>query len=115
MRIRSGPRGSEAFRLSMTTHITKPSARPGGSQSSVSLRTRPRRWLQAELDEHAFLAAQWRVIEQLLGDMGALEEQYSELQERAAGEEIPRSLLPQWQDWREENRRFEEGRSVDAL
>ena len=67
-----------------------------------------RRRLQAELDEHAFLAAQWRVIEQLLGDMGALEEQYSELQERAAREEIPRSLLPQWQDWREENRRFEE-------
>ena len=80
----------------------------GSLAKESELEDAARRRLRAELDEHAFLAAQWRVIEQLLRDMGALEEQYRELQERAAREEIPRSLLPQWQDWREENRRFEE-------
>ena len=67
-----------------------------------------RRRLQAELDKHAFFAEQWLAIEQVLRDMGALEEQYGKLQERAAREEIPRSLLPEWQEWREQNRRFEE-------
>ena len=67
-----------------------------------------RRRLQAELDQHDLLAEQWLAIEQLLRDMGALEERYSELQVRAAREEIPRSLLPEWQEWREKNRRFEE-------
>ena len=67
-----------------------------------------RRRLQAELDRHDLFAEQWLAIEQLLRDMGALEERYSELQERAAREEIPRSLLPEWQEWRENNRRFEE-------
>ena len=67
-----------------------------------------RRRLQTELDKHASFAEQWLAIEQLLRDMGALEEQYGELQERAAREEIPRSLLPEWQEWRENNRQFEE-------
>ena len=67
-----------------------------------------RRRLQAELDKYACLAEQWLVIEQLLRDMGTLEEQYGELQERAAREEIPRTLLPEWPEWREQNRRFEE-------
>ena len=51
-----------------------------------------RRRLQAELDQHDLLAEQWLAIEQLLWDMGALEERYSELQERAAREEVPLSL-----------------------
>ena len=67
-----------------------------------------RRRLQAELDKHASFAEQWLAIEQLLRDMGALEEQYGALRERAAREEIPRSLLPEWQEWREKIRRFEE-------
>ena len=67
-----------------------------------------RRRLQAELDRHDLFAEQWLAIEQLLRDMGALKERYGELQERAAREEIPRSLLPEWQEWRENNLRFEE-------
>ena len=67
-----------------------------------------RRRLQNEMEEHAFREAEWLAIERLLRQMAELDCEYAELEESAAHEEAPMSLLPEWQAWQERNRRFEE-------
>ena len=67
-----------------------------------------RRRLQAELDEHAVLTTDWREIERLFREAMGLREQYHELKERAAREDVPRSLLPDWPALQERSHRFEE-------
>ena len=67
-----------------------------------------RRRLQAEIDEHASLAIEWREIEHLFREAEELNTRYLQLEERAAREGVPRSLLPEWPALQERSRRFEE-------
>ena len=67
-----------------------------------------RRRLRAALDEHAALATDWLEIERLFREADELDERYRQLEQRAAREDVPRSLLSEWPAWRERNRRFEE-------
>jgi len=67
-----------------------------------------RRRLRAELEEHAARAADWLEFERLFREAGELDEQYREIEERAAREGVPRSLLSEWPAWRDRNLRFAE-------
>ena len=67
-----------------------------------------RRRLQAEIDEHASLAIEWREIEHLFREAAELNTQYLQLEERAAREGVPRSLLAEWPALQERSHRFEE-------
>ena len=67
-----------------------------------------RRRLEAEIDEHAARAAEWLDIEGLLREMEELDRDYRGLEENAAHEEVPQSLLAEWRGCHEENRRFGE-------
>ena len=67
-----------------------------------------RRRLQAEIDEHASLAIEWREIEHLFREAAELNSQYLQLEERAAREGVPRSLLAEWPVLQERSHRFEE-------
>ena len=67
-----------------------------------------RRQLQAEVDEHAALSAEWMTFQNLFREANALDEQYRELEERATREDVPRSLLSEWPAWQERSLRFEE-------
>ncbi len=67
-----------------------------------------RRRLEGALDEHAARAAEWLDIERLLREMEEIERDYRGLEEKAAREEVPMSLLAEWPGWREKNRRFAE-------
>ena len=65
------------------------------------------RRLRAEIDEHAVLTAEWQEIEDLFREATGLREQYRELEERAARDDVPRSLLPEWPALQERSLRFE--------
>ncbi len=67
-----------------------------------------RRRLLAELDEHAVVTTDWREIEHLFREAEELHEQYRELEERAARETLPLSLLAEWPALQERSHRFEE-------
>ena len=67
-----------------------------------------RRRLQAEIDEHASLAIEWREIEHLFREAEALNALYLQLEDRAAREDVPRSLLPEWSALQERSRQFED-------
>ena len=67
-----------------------------------------RRRLQAEIDEHASLAIEWREIEHLFREAAELNSQYLQVEERAAREGVPRSLLAEWPVLQERSHRFEE-------
>ena len=67
-----------------------------------------RRRLRAEIDAHAVLTAEWREIQDLFRDATGLRDRYRELEERAARDDLPRSLLPEWPALQELSRRFEE-------
>ena len=67
-----------------------------------------RRRLQAALDDHAVLRAEWQELEHLSREAKELDEGCRQLEERAAREDVPLSLLPQWPAWQERSRRFEE-------
>ena len=66
-----------------------------------------RRRLQAEIDEHASLAIEWREIESLFREAEALDTRYRQLEERAAREDVPLSMLAEWQALQERSHRFE--------
>ena len=65
-----------------------------------------RRRLEAAIAEQAALLAQLAVIEQQLRDMAELEERGRKLEESTGYEEVPRSLVPGWEDWRAANDAF---------
>ncbi len=67
-----------------------------------------RRWLQAEIDDHAALSADWTTFQRLFREAKELDEQYRHLEERAAREAVPLSLLAEWPAWQERSRDFEE-------
>ena len=67
-----------------------------------------RRRLRAEIDEHASLAIEWREIEHLFRLAEELNTRYVQLEERAAREGVPRSMLPEWPAFRERSHRFED-------
>ena len=62
-----------------------------------------RRRLRAEIDEHAAQLELWLGIVRLLEDMGRLELEDCDLDERAAREDVPRTRLPGWEDWCDRN------------
>ena len=64
--------------------------------------------LEAELDAQAARAAQWFELLRLFREMEELEREYGELEEHAARQEVPRTLLPESPAWQERNRTFEE-------
>ena len=64
--------------------------------------------LEAELDAQAARAAQWLELLRLFREMEELEREYGELEEHAAHQEVPRTLLPESPAWQERNRTFEE-------
>ena len=66
-----------------------------------------RRRLRAEIAEYASLAIDWREIEHLFRQATKLRDQYRELEERAAREDVPRSLLPEWPALQKRSDRFE--------
>ena len=66
-----------------------------------------RRRLQAELDEHAVLSAEWMAFQGLFREANEVDEQYRRLEERATRETLPLSLLAEWPAWQERNSRFE--------
>ena len=66
-----------------------------------------RRRLQAELDEHADLSAEWMTFQNLFREANEVDEQYRRLEERATREDVPRSLLSEWPAWQERNLQFE--------
>ena len=70
-----------------------------------------RRRLEAALEAHAARAAEWLEIDGLLRAADELEREYRRIEERAAREGLPRSLLPEWRGWQEQNRRFVEDAS----
>ena len=66
-----------------------------------------RRRLEAAIEEQAALLARLAAIRQLLRDMEALDRLEQEFGESAAKyEELPRSLVPGWEDWRAANEAF---------
>ena len=68
-----------------------------------------RRRLEAAIEEQAALLAQLAAIRQLLRDMEALDRHEQEFGESAARyEELPRSLVPGWEDWRAAHEAFPE-------
>ena len=67
-----------------------------------------RRRLQAEVDEHAVLSAEWMTFQDLFREANEVDEQYRRLEERATREDVPRSLLSEWPAWQERSLRFEE-------
>ncbi len=67
-----------------------------------------RRWLQAEIDDHAALSAHWAAFQRLFREANELDEQYRHLEERAAREALPLSLLAEWPAWQERSRDFED-------
>ena len=67
-----------------------------------------RRRLQAEVDEHAVLSAEWMTFQDLFREANEVDGQYRRLEERATREDVPRSLLSEWPAWQERNLRFEE-------
>ena len=67
-----------------------------------------RRRLQAELDEHAVLSAEWMTFQDLFREANEVDEQYRRLEERATRETLPLSLLAEWPAWQERSLRFEE-------
>ena len=73
-----------------------------------ALEDEARRRLEAEIAAQAALAAQLAAMEQLLRAMAMLEERRQELEENAVREELPRSLVPGWEDWRAANEAFVE-------
>ena len=66
-----------------------------------------RRRLRAAIAEHASLAIEWREIESLFREAEALDTRYRQLEERAAREDVPRSMLTEWQALQERSHRFE--------
>ena len=66
-----------------------------------------RRRLQAELDEHAVLSAEWMTFQDLFREANEVDEQYRELEERATRETLPLSLLAEWPAWQERSLQFE--------
>ena len=66
-----------------------------------------RRRLQAELDEHAVLSAEWMTFQDLFREANEVDEQYRRLEERATRETLPLSLLAEWPAWQERSLRFE--------
>ena len=66
-----------------------------------------RRRLRAAIAEHASLAIEWREIESLFREAEALDTRYRQLVERAAREDVPRSMLTEWQALQERSHRFE--------
>ena len=60
-----------------------------------------RRRLQAELDEHAVLSAEWMTFQDLFREANEVDEQYRRLEERATRETLPLSLLAEWPAWQE--------------
>ena len=60
-----------------------------------------RRWLQTRIDEHAALSVEWTTFQRLFREANELDEQYRHLQERAARERLPLSLLAEWPAWQE--------------
>ena len=64
--------------------------------------------LEAELDAQAARATQWLELLRLFREMEELEREYGELEEHAAHQEVPRTLLPESPAWQERNRTFEE-------
>ncbi|MCY4408136.1 MAG: relaxase domain-containing protein [Rhodospirillaceae bacterium] len=68
-----------------------------------------RRRLEAAIEEQAALLAQLAAIRQLLRDMEALDRHEQEFGESAARyEELPRSLIPGWEDFRAAHEAFPE-------
>ena len=68
-----------------------------------------RRRLEAAIEEQAALLAQLAAIRQLLRDMEALDRHEQELGKNAARyEELPRSLVPGWEDFRAAHEAFPE-------
>ena len=66
-----------------------------------------RRRLQAEIDEHAVLSAEWMTFQDLFREANEVDEQYRRLEERATRETLPLSLLAEWPAWQERSLRFE--------
>ena len=66
------------------------------------------RRLRAEIDAHAVLTAEWREIQDLFREATGLRERYRELGERAAREDVPRSLLSEWPALQKLSDRFED-------
>ena len=67
-----------------------------------------RRRLQAEIDEHAVLSAEWMTFQGLFREANQVDEQYRRLEERATRETLPLSLLAEWPAWQERSLRFED-------
>ena len=67
-----------------------------------------RRRLRAEIAEHASLAIEWREIEHLFREAEVLNTRYFQLEERAAREGVPLSLLPEWPALQKRSDRFED-------
>ena len=67
-----------------------------------------RRRLEAAMEEQAALLARLAMIEHLLRDLEALEEQERELEESAARDGLPQSLVPGREAWRDANEVFVE-------
>ena len=83
-------------------------ARAERLKREADLEEAARRRLQAEVDEHAVLSAEWMTFQDLLREANAVDEQYRRLEERATRETLPLSLLAEWPAWQERNLRFEE-------
>ena len=72
-----------------------------------ALEEEARRRLEAAIEEQAALLARLAAIRQLLRDMEALDRLEQEFGKSAAKyEELPRSLVPGWEDWRAANEAF---------
>ncbi len=67
-----------------------------------------RRWLQAQIDDHASLSVHWTAFQRLFREANELDEQYRQIEERAKRENVPLSLLAEWPAWQERHRAFEE-------
>ena len=76
--------------------------------SEPDLEEAARRLLRAQIDEHAALSIEWMTFQGLFREANEVDEQYRRLEERAAREDVPLSLLSEWPAWQERNRRFEE-------